>query len=290
LGVGKRKMRRFVFLVSVVAVAYAAAAALASGTPRDLPVSYLFSGPGHMTTLRGGATYQASSFPFALRLTPPDGGWAAAQWKTGRLGCCGTINGVGNYGGPPFFGWAAVGHGTNPQVAPQGFLLIETAYAHTPSVAGVVTSLRTRGSGATYQAASAVKLAGFSGMQFDGAVTGSTHLFVPFGAPTHNAHYFPDGIRRRATTGLPLHHPERKREDRRHLHRQRRAPGQQVPNLPHQGRPDPQQAQIPRIAATASPEASNQGPTKPARGIVPELNVILDRGVRRAPQTRASGG
>ncbi len=129
-----------------------------------------------------------------LRRCGSDSGWRSPRWKTGRLGCCGTINGVGNYGGPPFFGWVAVGHGTNPQVRPQGFLLIETAYARTPSVAAVVTSLRSRGSGATYQATSTVKLAGFSGIQFDGAVTGARHLFVPFGAVTHNAHYFPDGI------------------------------------------------------------------------------------------------
>ena len=190
-----KKARRLIVLASVVAAACATAVGTAAGTPRDLPVSYLFSPPGYMTKLLSGGTYQASEFPLTLRLTPPNGSWSGAQWKTGRLGCCGTIKGVANYGGPPFFGWAAIGHGgTNPRIGPQGFITIETAYAHTPSVAAVVTGLRTRGRGATYQPTTPVKVAGYPGIQFDGAVTGSKHLFVPFGAPTHTAHYFPDAF------------------------------------------------------------------------------------------------
>jgi hypothetical protein len=188
-------MRLRTVLVTVVVVAGVTAASASSETPRDLPVSYLFSGPGHMTKLASGATYQASEFPIALRVTTPNGSWSGTQWKTGRLGCCGTINGVGNYGGQPFFGWAAFGQGgTNPQIAPQGFFVIETAYARTSSVAATVTGLRTRGTGATYEPSTQVKLAGYSGIQFDGKVVGTKHLFVPFGAPTHNAHYFPDSI------------------------------------------------------------------------------------------------
>jgi len=170
-------------------------AAVTTTEPKDMPVSYLFSGPGHGTKLQAGVAYKASEFPIALRVTPPDGSWAGAQFKTGRLGCCGTINGVGNYGGPPFFGWAAVGHGgTNPQVGPHGLILIMSAYARTPSVAATVNSLRTRGHGTTYEATSRIQLAGFSGLQFDGQLVGPKHLFVPVSAPTHNAPYFPDSI------------------------------------------------------------------------------------------------
>jgi hypothetical protein len=59
------------------------APASATAKPPDLSVSYLFSGPGHMTKLRASVAYQASQLPLALRLTPPDGSWSGAQWKTG---------------------------------------------------------------------------------------------------------------------------------------------------------------------------------------------------------------
>jgi hypothetical protein len=193
----KRLLLALCLVGSALAVLLSGLAAPATGTakPPDLSVSYLFSGPGHMTKLRASIAYQASQLPLALRLTPPDGSWSGAQWKTRRLGCCGRINGVGNYGGPPFFGWAAVGQGgTDPQIVPRGWILIMTAYAPTPSLAATVTGLRTRGRGTTYDATAPVKLAGFSGIQFDGQLIGPKHLFVPFGAPTHNAHYFPDGI------------------------------------------------------------------------------------------------
>src|SRR5207249_1326943 len=122
------KMRLLTVLMTVFVVASVTAASAASEPPRDLPVSYLFSGPGHMTKLASGATYQATELPIALRVTTPNGSWSGAQWKTGRLGCCGTINGVGDYGGPPFFGWAAFGQGgTNAKIAPQGFFEIGRA-------------------------------------------------------------------------------------------------------------------------------------------------------------------
>ena len=67
-----------------------------------------------------------------------------------------------------------------------------TAYARTPSLAAIVTGLRTRGVGATYEATSPVKLAGFSGTQFDGTVIAARHTFVPFSPRSHGAKYFPD--------------------------------------------------------------------------------------------------
>lgn len=176
-------MRRITLLLSVVIACMAAVAAVSS-TPPDLPVSDLFTGPGHMTRLAAGITYQASDFPLALRVTPPDASWAGAQWKSAAL------NKVA-----PFYGWAAVGQGgTNPNIGPRGLILLMTAYARTASLAATVARLRTRGAGATYQATSPVKLAGFPAVQFDGQVVGKRHVFVPFSPPTNTAKYFPDAI------------------------------------------------------------------------------------------------
>ena len=83
-------------MVVAALAARVVSAAVTAAEPRDLPVSYLFSGPGHMTKLASGVAYQASEFPIPLRVTTPDGSWSGAQWKTGRLGCCGTINGIGS--------------------------------------------------------------------------------------------------------------------------------------------------------------------------------------------------
>ena len=66
-------MRLLTVLVTAFAVASVTAVSAASELPRDLSVSYLFSGPGHMTKLASGATYQASEFPIALRMTTPNG-------------------------------------------------------------------------------------------------------------------------------------------------------------------------------------------------------------------------
>jgi hypothetical protein len=43
--------------------------------------------------ITAGVSYQAASFPLAFRITPPDGTWAGAQWKTSSRG-------------QPAFGWA----------------------------------------------------------------------------------------------------------------------------------------------------------------------------------------
>jgi hypothetical protein len=73
---------------------------------------------------------------------------------------------------------------------------IETAYGPTPSVAATIARLRRGGShlpeshvgGITFQAASPVKLTGYSGLQFDGHVWGIYgHTFVPFSPKTGGA-------------------------------------------------------------------------------------------------------
>jgi hypothetical protein len=168
-------------LVAGLSSLAASAAATTSKLP-ELPMSELLTPAGRLTTLHSGVTYQASQFPLALRVTSPDGSWSGAQWKShsDRYG-----------GGPPFYGWAALGQGSTSNI-PRGLILIMTAYVRTPSVAAMVAGLRTRGAGATYEATSPVKLAGFSGIQFDGQVVGPRHTFVPFSPRSHGAKYYPD--------------------------------------------------------------------------------------------------
>lgn len=180
-----------VALLGVAAVCLASIAAAAGKLP-EIPESYLLTPAGRLTPLRAGVTYQATQLPIALRLKSPNRGWSGAQWTSGDHYFQG--------GGPPHFGWVHIGHQpltlTEP---PLGLITIMTAYGRTPSVAATVNVLRTRGHGATYEATTPVKLAGFSGIQFDGQAVGATqpscscrHFFIPFSTSSHSAGYFPD--------------------------------------------------------------------------------------------------
>jgi len=181
-------MKRLVLagLVAAVVLAFTAAAAPA---PRDLFHSYYLTQAGTTAPLTAGATYRASLFPIPVHVTAAGTGWRGVQWKSGTHYFQG--------GGPPNFGWVHIGRGPT-DAAPDGLITIMTAYGKTPSVAAVVTTLRTRGRGATYDAASPVTLAGYSGIQFDGRITGAKnvdhtgHYFIPFSPPSHAAKYYPD--------------------------------------------------------------------------------------------------
>src|ERR1043166_1683629 len=152
-------MRSFLLLICII-TAVCVGSARATSSPQQLPVANLQNPNGYPSRLSAGVPYEAKSqFPIALRLTPPDGSWSGAQWKTARL--------TGGRGGAPYYGWAAIQQGS-PKLPPQGIVVIMTAYAATPSVAATVAGLRTRGHGATYQPTSSVKVGGFSGIQFDG--------------------------------------------------------------------------------------------------------------------------
>jgi len=116
--------------------------------------------------IRAGVSYQARSFPLALRITSPDGTWAGAQWQTSSHG-------------QPAFGWAAVGR--LPADNPRGLITIETAFSATPSVAAVLARLRSAGGRVAYGRTTHVTVAGFPGRQIDGHVIGRFgHVFVPF--------------------------------------------------------------------------------------------------------------
>jgi len=194
-----RTTTRLTTLVLLVAcVGSVAAVAGAAGAAPELAVSDLFTGPGHLTKLRARVTYQASNLPVRLHVTPPDSSWSGAQWKANNfspeeierrhLKCPFACR-------PPYFGWVAVGQVVRSgNVPPQGLVLITTAYDRTPSVAATVDNLRTRGRGATYGPTASVRVAGFSGVEFDGEVVGPSHVFIPFSPRTTKATGFPDAI------------------------------------------------------------------------------------------------
>jgi hypothetical protein len=116
--------------------------------------------------IKAGVTYEADSFPLSIRITPPDGTWAGAQWQTSTHG-------------RPAFGWVSVGR--LPVRRPRGLIVIETAFGRTPSAPAVLARLRSEGGGVTYGRTTRVSFAGFSGWQIDGRVVGRFgHAFVPF--------------------------------------------------------------------------------------------------------------
>lgn len=169
-------------------------------TVRDMPVSsLLFSHSAKLTRLKPGVMYSASKFSLPVRFRLPDRGWSGAQWKTGRLyPAFAESHGIPDGGGPPHFGWFAIAHaGATSGDPPLGLVTVVTAEAPTPSVAATVKVLRTRGHGAKYEPISNAKVAGFSGLQFDGTIVGPRpdhigHVFVPFSPATHTAHFYPD--------------------------------------------------------------------------------------------------
>jgi hypothetical protein len=121
-----------------------------------------------------GVSYQARSFPLPLRIKPPDGTWAGAQWTTA------------NAHGQPAFGWASLGR--LPVDNPRGLIAIETAFGPTPSVGAIVARLRSAGGEAIYGPTTRVSLAGYSGSQVDGTVIGRFgHAFVPFSPESRGA-------------------------------------------------------------------------------------------------------
>ncbi|HEY1366270.1 MAG TPA: hypothetical protein VGF23_04120 [Gaiellaceae bacterium] len=159
-------MRRLILLLGIV-VACAAAAAASAGDA-ELLVSAKSAAP-----LRAHVTYRASTFPLQLRVTPADGTWGGAQWRSTSHG-------------KPAFGGALLAR--PPLDAPRGDVVIETAYGPTPSVTATIARLRTGGSGTTYEEPRPVRIAGYSGMQFDGEVWGKWgHPVIPFSPVTHGA-------------------------------------------------------------------------------------------------------
>jgi hypothetical protein len=151
---------------------------LVVGAPPELAVSNANTPAGALTTLHARTTYSASSFPIPLRITAPDATWSGSQWKTTTRG-------------KPAFGWIAIGHvppGASAAAPPLGAFLVETEFGPTPSVAAILTRLRSAGGGANFGPTKRVTLAGFAAWQIDGNVYGRFgHTFVPFSPRTGGA-------------------------------------------------------------------------------------------------------
>ena len=169
--------RRRVLIAALAGAGLAAlgitvASSRAAGGPVELTTSNV-TPAGKLTALRAGSVYRASTFPVALRMTAPDGGWGGAQWRTTSYG-------------KPAFGWVAVARA--PFEKPRGAIEIVTAFGPTPSVAATMARVRSEGSGATFGKPTPITLAGYTGTQIDGSVFGKWgHMFVPLTPRTGGA-------------------------------------------------------------------------------------------------------
>ena len=179
------KSRTIIATFIAALVCLVIAANVAASTPRELFRNAFLSPAGHVANLAAGATYKASDFPIPIRVTAPDGTWGGAQWKSDSSfeHKKSTV--------APFYGWVTFEqHDPSPA---QGAITMMTPYVGpTPSVPAVVAGLRTRGRGATYGATSRVKLGGYSGVQFDGKITGKEHVFIPFSPKSSSAKWYAD--------------------------------------------------------------------------------------------------
>jgi hypothetical protein len=178
------KNQTIISTVAAVLACSVLAATATGGTPRELFRNAFLTPAGHVAKLAAGVTYKASDFPLPIRVTSPDGSWGGAQWKSDSSfqHKKSTV--------APFYGWVTFEqHDTQ---AAQGAITIMTPYGSTGTVAAIVTGLRTRGRGATYEATSRVKLGGYSGVQFDGKVVGQEHVFIPFSPKSTVARWYPD--------------------------------------------------------------------------------------------------
>ncbi len=182
-------MARRTLLVALAASAAVVSSGFAAGSPKELPKLATRS-PSHNVVPRGAnprplrvGTYKASLFPLPLQVSVPTG-WRGGQGRSrqgrGRKKFRGT------------YGWIVLCQGSSTRT--RGAITVVTAYGRTPSLAAVVRSLRTRGRGATYEATTPVKVAGYSGSQFDGRVDGRSHVFVPFSPRLRQAVFYPDAF------------------------------------------------------------------------------------------------
>src|SRR5262245_39053123 len=159
-------MRKLTLLLTA-AFGLICAAAVAAAGPTEL--SAIPNNDVNAPALKASVTLQAGLFLIAVRVTPPDATWFGAQGKT-------VTRKRGSFAWVEFL--------QSPHGKPLGAISMITSYDATPSVATTVARLRA-GTGATFQATSPVRLAGFSGSQFDGQVVAKSHDFIPFSPPTH---------------------------------------------------------------------------------------------------------
>lgn len=176
-------------LISIVGSAFLLSAlvwpALAA-TARELPTLQQRS-PRHDVTPRAdgpkplaAGTYTANLFPLSLRVSIP-AGWRGGQGRSWQSKTP-TLS----------FGWIVLSQGA--AASTRGAMTIISSATRTPSVAAVITNLRSRGHGASYGAVTPVTIDGFAGRQFDGNVGGQGHVFVPFSPSEHVATFYSDAF------------------------------------------------------------------------------------------------
>lgn len=169
--------------LAALGLTVASSRAAAGASPPELLQSAKTIAP-----LKADTTYQASSFPIPLSLTPGDRTWLGAQYLAGSHG-------------RPAFGRVVAAH--PPVSKPRGAIEIETAIGPTPSVNATIADLRFGGSnapethigGVEFDRPIAVRVAGFGGRQFDGHVWGKFgHTFRPFSPHVRGPASPPDAI------------------------------------------------------------------------------------------------
>ena len=178
-------MRRLTLITIVITgiaalITGGAALAAADGAPVDL---YNNHDNGNDHPLASGVTYRASLFPLAITVRPTDGLWRGSQWVEKN----GLVEGTQRTGGT--YGYVQLHHtyGRDPNGKISswglGLLTIQTGVAPTRSVQATMQRLRVRLGDVRAGAVTNVRVAGFSGLSYDGRLkngAGSIHRFVPF--------------------------------------------------------------------------------------------------------------
>ena len=182
-------------VASLIAAATLAVASTAGAGARDRDGSIAFTrydnnvdlynnhdnGDDH--PLASGVTYRASLFPLAITVHPTDGLWRGSQWVEKN----GLVEGTQRTGGT--YGYVQLhhtyGHDSHGKISSWGLglLTIETGVAHTPSVQTTMQHLRARLGDVSTSGVKTIRVAGFSGLSFDGRLkdgVGAFHRFVPF--------------------------------------------------------------------------------------------------------------
>ena len=166
--------------------------------PTDLPQSYLIGPSGRLT--HAARRHDVRSKPVADRS-------ARHALRRKLVGCAMEVGRPVLRGGkPPNFGWVHLAHAHGATDVPRGMVTIMTAYARTPSVASTVNVSPHPRPRREVRRTGADQLAGFTGVQFDGQITGPKnvdhigHFFIPFSPVSHAAKYYPDDIPSTATS------------------------------------------------------------------------------------------
>jgi hypothetical protein len=130
--------------------------------------------PGSGESLQAGAVYEASAFPIALRVRPPDGRWGGVQFESGR------------------FRFLQLGHARTGNVPFHGAgdITLEAGTGSTGSVARAVARLRATPH-ISLGATTPTRVAGFAGEAFDATIVGSDRRT---GRRYCNIHTCPHGV------------------------------------------------------------------------------------------------